>query len=59
MVVTENNQGYTMSHKGNLTAPDFNALVYKDGAFTSVKLSDYVQRGWTLLCFYPGDFTYV
>jgi len=40
-------------------APDFNAPAYKEGAFTSVKLSDYVKKGWTLLCFYPGDFTYV
>ena len=40
-------------------APDFGAPAYKQGAFTSVQLSDYVKKGWTLLCFYPGDFTYV
>jgi hypothetical protein len=40
-------------------APDFGAPAYKNGEFTAVKLSEYVEKGWTLLCFYPGDFTYV
>ncbi len=40
-------------------APDFGAPAYKNGGFTAVKLSEYVKKGWTLLCFYPGDFTYV
>ena len=39
-------------------APDFEAPAYYKGEFTSVKLSDYLG-GWTLVCFYPGDFTYV
>lgn len=39
-------------------APDFEAPAYKDGDFTTVKLSDYIG-GWTLLCFYPGDYTFV
>lgn len=39
-------------------APDFEAPAYQKGEFTSVKLSDYLG-GWTLVCFYPGDFTYV
>ena len=39
-------------------APDFTAPAYHQGKFTSVKLSDYLGK-WTLLCFYPGDFTYV
>lgn len=39
-------------------APDFQANAYYDGAFRNVGLSDY--RGqWIVLCFYPGDFTYV
>jgi len=39
-------------------APDFEATAYIDGKFGNVKLSDY--RGeWILLCFYPGDFTFV
>jgi hypothetical protein len=39
-------------------APDFVAPAYHNGAFTSVKLSDYLGK-WVALCFYPGDFTFV
>lgn len=39
-------------------APDFAAPAYHKGAFTSVKLSDHLGK-WLLLCFYPGDFTFV
>jgi peroxiredoxin (alkyl hydroperoxide reductase subunit C) len=39
-------------------APDFTAPAYHKGGFTSVKLSDYAGK-WVLLCFYPGDFTFV
>ena len=40
-------------------APDFEASAFVAGeGFKNVKLSDY--RGqWVLLCFYPGDFTFV
>lgn len=39
-------------------APDFAAPAYQKGNFGSVKLSDYLGK-WVLLCFYPGDFTFV
>jgi peroxiredoxin (alkyl hydroperoxide reductase subunit C) len=39
-------------------APDFTAPAYHQGGFTSVKLSDHAGK-WVLLCFYPGDFTFV
>jgi len=39
-------------------APDFTAPGYLDGKFINVKLSDYLGK-WVLLCFYPGDFTFV
>ncbi len=39
-------------------APDFIAPGYKKGGFVNVKLSDYLGK-WVLLCFYPGDFTFV
>ena len=39
-------------------APDFEAPAYHQGKFTTVKLSDYLGK-WVLVCFYPGDFTYV
>jgi peroxiredoxin (alkyl hydroperoxide reductase subunit C) len=39
-------------------APDFEAPAYHQGKFTTVKLSDFLGK-WVLLCFYPGDFTFV
>lgn len=39
-------------------APDFTAPGYHKGKFISVKLSDYLGK-WVVLCFYPGDFTFV
>jgi hypothetical protein len=39
-------------------APDFTAPAYYQGKFATVKLSDYLGK-WLLLCFYPGDFTFV
>jgi len=39
-------------------APDFSAPAYHNGEFTSVTLSDHLGK-WVLLCFYPGDFTFV
>lgn len=39
-------------------APDFEASAYVDGGFKNIKLSDYKGK-WTVLCFYPGDFTFV
>ena len=39
-------------------APDFTAPAYYKGKFNTVKLSDYSGK-WLLLCFYPGDFTFV
>ena len=39
-------------------APDFEAPAYQDGKFGQVKLSDHFGK-WIVLCFYPGDFTFV
>ncbi len=39
-------------------APDFTAPGYHKGEFVNVKLSDYLGK-WVLVCFYPGDFTFV
>jgi peroxiredoxin (alkyl hydroperoxide reductase subunit C) len=39
-------------------APDFEANAYFEGGFKTLKLSDYKGK-WILLCFYPGDFTFV
>jgi peroxiredoxin (alkyl hydroperoxide reductase subunit C) len=39
-------------------APDFTAPAFLKGKFVQVKLSDYLGK-WVVLCFYPGDFTFV
>lgn len=39
-------------------APDFTAPAYQKGKFINVQLSDYLGK-WVVLCFYPGDFTFV
>jgi len=57
----------TMEHADSATgvqarvgyaAPDFEAPAYYRGKFTTLKLSEYLGK-WVLLCFYPGDFTFV
>jgi hypothetical protein len=39
-------------------APDFSAPAYHKGKFVTLQLSEYFGK-WVLLCFYPGDFTFV
>lgn len=39
-------------------APDFEAAAFVGGGFKNLKLSDYRGK-WVVLCFYPGDFTFV
>jgi hypothetical protein len=39
-------------------APDFTAPAYHKGKFINLQLSEYFGK-WILLCFYPGDFTFV
>jgi hypothetical protein len=39
-------------------APDFEANALTGGGFKNLKLSDYKGK-WVVLCFYPGDFTFV
>jgi peroxiredoxin (alkyl hydroperoxide reductase subunit C) len=39
-------------------APDFETSAFVDGGFKNIKLSDYKGK-WVVLCFYPGDFTFV
>ena len=40
-------------------APDFEASAFVPGSgFKNIKLSDYKGQ-WIVLCFYPGDFTFV
>lgn len=39
-------------------APDFIAPAYQKGKFVNINLSEFLGK-WVLLCFYPGDFTFV
>jgi hypothetical protein len=48
----------SMTARVGQKAPDFTAPSYYKGGFTPIKLSDFASK-WVLLCFYPGDFTFV
>ena len=39
-------------------APDFEAAAFVGKGFKNIKLSDFKGK-WVVLCFYPGDFTFV
>lgn len=39
-------------------APDFEISAFVDEGFENIRLSDYKGK-WMVLCFYPGDFTFV
>jgi hypothetical protein len=52
------NEVSKMSVRVGQKAPDFTAPAYHKGGFTSLKLSDFAGK-WVMLCFYPGDFTFV
>ncbi len=54
---TKGKEVSAMIHVGK-KAPDFAAPGYHKGKFISLKLSEFLGK-WVLLCFYPGDFTFV
>jgi peroxiredoxin (alkyl hydroperoxide reductase subunit C) len=39
-------------------APDFEANAFVEGGFKSITLSEFKGQ-WVVLCFYPGDYTFV
>ncbi len=47
-----------MMAKVGKQAPDFEASAFIDGGFKNITLSEYTGK-WVVLCFYPGDFTFV
>lgn len=51
-------EGSVMMAKVGKPAPDFEASAFVDGGFKNVTLSDFRGK-WVVLCFYPGDFTFV
>ena len=53
----EQKESKMLAHVGS-PAPDFEATAFVDGAFKNVKVSDYKGQ-WVVVCFCPGDFTFV
>jgi len=51
-------EGLKMIARVGKPAPDFEASAFVDGGFKNIKLSDYKGK-WVVVCFYPGDFTFV
>jgi hypothetical protein len=47
-----------MTARVGKAAPDFEASAYVNGGFKNIRLSDYKGK-WVVVCFYPGDFTFV
>jgi hypothetical protein len=39
-------------------APDFELSAFQGQGFKNIKLSDFKGK-WIVICFYPGDFTFV
>ena len=56
-IKSEENRRMSLAKVG-AKAPDFEAPAYYKGEFTTVKLSDFLGK-CVMLCFYPGDFTFV
>jgi peroxiredoxin (alkyl hydroperoxide reductase subunit C) len=53
------NEELTMRAQVGKEAPDFEANAFMPGVgFETVKLSKFKGK-WIVLCFYPGDFTFV
>lgn len=56
---TISKEGIRMQARVGKEAPDFEASAFIAGkGFAPVKLSDNKGK-WIVLCFYPGDFTFV
>jgi len=54
----EGKGGNKLMAKVGKPAPDFEANAFMNGGFSNIKLSDFKGK-WLVLCFYPGDFTFV
>ncbi len=55
---TSGEEKHMVTARVGAKAPDFAAPAYHHGKFINVKLSDYLGK-WVMICFYPGDFTFV
>jgi hypothetical protein len=47
-----------MTAKVGKPAPDFELNAFIDGGFENISISKFKGQ-WVVLCFYPGDFTFV
>jgi len=56
--LTEERRRPVMTARVGRVAPDFKAEAYEKGGFKAYQLSEFRGK-WVLLCFYPGDFTFV
>lgn len=56
-VLNEKKEEKTMLKLGS-PAPDFELPAYHEGTFKNYTLSEFRGK-WVVLCFYPGDFTFV
>jgi peroxiredoxin (alkyl hydroperoxide reductase subunit C) len=57
-VTTPEKKEPIMTARVGQKAPDFTAPSYYKGTFKPVSLADFAGK-WILICFYPGDFTFV
>ena len=58
VIQTNQGEGTAMMARVGKPAPDFEASAYVDGGFKNITLSEFKGQ-WVVLCFYPGDFTFV
>ena len=57
-ISTAQERSAIMTARVGKPAPDFEASAFFEGGFKNIKLSDYKGK-WVVICFYPGDFTFV
>ncbi len=55
---TNQKEVISMIAKVGKPAPDFEASAFINGGFKNITLSEFKGK-WVVLCFYPGDFTFV
>lgn len=55
---TEKKEVFMVQARVGKPAPDFELSAFFGKGFKNYKLSDYLGK-WIVVCFYPGDFTFV
>ena len=57
-VITQVKEVFMPKARVGKPAPDFELTAFIGDGFKNVRLSDYKGK-WIVVCFYPGDFTFV